>query len=370
MHVIRLIVGLIPFGMMMAAPLIAQAQLKPDKRLTQKISIDYDKTPADEVLKELSDKYKLPIDLIGEAADLIEGYPITLSGDGVMLGSVLHWICESHYAVSYIEKGRLRIARIDEDEKILTPRQYPLAGIVPAIDPQVLANVYLPQFTSGKWKAIDEEGGDVLAMSPQAITILQSRAAHAELQDFFQQLSAAGTNRPRLLTPQEKVELALLRKLQTPVQLAPGEFTLKEFLDQLLKKEQFAYAIDVTSLMDESIDLQKLKVTVDDTKQSAESRLDALAAEHKLSWRFADEFVQIASQDKGAEQMSIRVYDIRKKIAPNQPAEALMQKLLGDKELGPWQVNDDVGGAFIVIGNWLVIRHNSAAHSKIAKLIN
>lgn len=370
MNVLRLNVGLACFGLLVGMAGSAQAQLKPDKRLTQKISVDDDAAIVADVLKELGDKYKLPIDVIGDTSDITESSRITLVGDGVTLGSVLHLICESKYLVSYLEKGRMKVARVDEDEKNMTPRQYSLVGIVPAIDPQVLAGLYLPQFTSGLWKDVDQEGGEVLALSPQAITVRHTRTVHAELQNLFGQLSAAATNRPKLLSPQEKAEQAMLRKLQTPVQLAAGEVSLKEFLDQLLKKEQIPYTIDLTALEDESIAWKDLKITIDDTKQSPASRLDALSTDHNLSWRFADEFVQLTTQTKGTEQMSIRVYDIRKKIGPNQPPEAFTQKLLSDKELGPWQADEGEGGAFMILGTSLVIRHSTVAHAKIAKLIN
>jgi hypothetical protein len=95
----------------------------------------------------------------------------------------------------------------------------------------------------------------------------------------------------------------------------------------------------------------------------------AIAAEHNLSWRFDDEVIQVISAEKADERMSIRVYDVRKKVGPNNPVTTLMLNLIANKDLGPWQAKEGTGAGIMPFGDNLVIRHDGASHAKIAKLL-
>lgn len=351
--------------LLLCAPLMAQAQQKTDKRLLQKISVDFTAKPVEEVLKELGEKYKLPVEFDPSVASIGAGSsPFSLTADGVMLGSVIHLVCESEGLEYTIEKGRLVVTAPQPEDK-LTVREYAIGTLGSVVDLQLFA-VSLVGLTSGAWKDVDGEGGSITAIKPQSITIQQTRKVHSELQELFDQITTALSGRPRVQTAQDRADQLIIRKLQTPGQLTAGEMPLPELLEQLLKKNGIPHWIDQVALADEGIDLTKLNSTVEGKKMPAAARLDALTSEHNLSWRVADEVVQITTAEKANSQLTVKVYDVRN---ANRPLNILAEQLTSNKDLGPWQIDDGEGGALLPMGNFLVIRQSAANHAKIAKLL-
>ncbi len=349
----------------LAIPAVADAQLRTDKRLQEKVSIDVKDKPTEEFLRELGEKYKLPIDLDPEIRDVGPG-EITLTADGITLGSVIHLACESQGLIATMEKGRLSIMSRDKDEQNLIVRDYPLAPLGPGIDPQTLS-VGLTELTSGFWKDVDGEGGEIAAINPQTFRIRQTRFVHAELQSVFDLITAAN-GRPRPPTVQDRSEQALLKKLNTPSQFSAEETPLLELLDQLLRKNGISYWVDTTGLSDEGINPLILNFKFAASKKlSTAARLDAIAAEHQLSWTVADELVQITSAAKADETMINRLYDVRR---ANVPAAALAEQMVRNKELGKWMIVDEEGGSILPLGTSLLIRQNGKGHAKIARLLN
>lgn len=360
---------LIYAGLILLAPLIADAQQKTDKRLLQKVSVEWEAKPLEEALKELCEKHKLPVEFDASFKDDgHEGTPISLTADGITLGSVIHLVCTSNDLVSTVEKGKLHILTQPADEKNLVLREYSLAALGGNINPQLFA-FNLIGLTSGHWMVIDQEGGEVVEITPQAMSVRQTRTVHEEIQAVFDQLATAANGKAKAATPQDRAEQLVLRKLQTPA-LPPADVTtLPEIFDQLLKKNGVPYWIDEMAMKDANIDWKNLTSTLDPKKVATTKRLDAIAAEHKLSWRYDDEVIQVTSAEKADERMSIRVYDVRKKVGPNNPVTVLMLNLIGNKDLGPWQAKEGSGAGIMPFGDNLVIRHNGEGHAKIAKLL-
>ncbi|MDB5343458.1 MAG: hypothetical protein JWP89_1835 [Schlesneria sp.] len=352
-------------GFILCTSLIADAQQKPDKRLLQKVSVEWDAKPIEDALKDLCEKHKLPVEFDASFKDDgHEGAPISLTADGITLGSVIHLVCTSNHLVSTIEKGKLLILTEAADEKNLILREYSLAALGGNINPQLFA-FNLIGLTSGHWMVIDQEGGEVVEITPQSMSVRQTRTVHEEIQTVFDQLAG----KAKAATPQERAEQLVLRKLQTPA-LPPADVTtLPEIFDQLIKKNGVPYWVDVASLKEANIDWKNLTSTLDTKKVATTKRLDAIAAEHKLSWRYDDEVIQVTSAEKADERMSIRVYDVRKKVGPEFTVTVLMLNLISDKDLGPWQAKDGSGAGIMPFGNNLVIRHDGEGHAKIAKLL-
>lgn len=360
---------LICYGFILWTPLIAGAQQKTDKRLLQKVSVEWDAKPIEEALKELCEKHKLPVEFDASVKDEgYEGAPITLTADGITLGSVIHLVCTSNNLVGTIEKGKLIVLTQVADEKNLVLREYSLAPLGGNLNPQ-LFSFNMIGLTSGHWMVIDQEGGEIVNITPQSLSIRQTRTVHEELESVFDQLAATASGKAKAATPQDRAEQLVLRKLQVPA-LPPADVTtLPEIFDQLLKKNGVPYWVDEVSLKAANIDWKDLTSTLDPKKVATTKRLDAIAAEHKLSWRYDDEVIQVTSAEKADERMSIRVYDVRKKVGPNNPATTLMLNLIGNKDLGPWQAKDGTGAGIMPFGDNLVIRHYGAGHAKIAKLL-
>ena len=355
-------------GLLLSLPPIVEAQSGPDKRLLQKTSVHVDAKPVEDVLRELGEKHKLAVDFDPSVEAEGSGkLPFTLTAD-LTLGSALHLACGSANLVYTIDKGRLLVTTREADEQILFAREYPLAPLGAIGDPQVLA-AGLMEVSSGTWKDVDGEGGEFVAISPRSLTIRQSRAVHAELQSLFEQIAAAATGRGRALSVQDRVEQTIVRKLQTPTQLAAGPMALPELLDQLLKKNGVPFWIDVVALADEGIDWTKATSTIEGKKMPTAARLDAVLNELELSWRVTDEVVQITTRVKVSEQMVVRVYDVRRLLTLNRSLSALATQVTGTKELGPWEVTDGEGGSLMELGTLLVVRHNVAVHAKLAAML-
>ena len=349
----------------LAMPASTDAQLRTDKRLQEKVSIDVKEKPTEDFLRELGEKHKVPVDLDPKIADVAPG-PITLTADGITLASVIHLACESQDLIATMEKGRVLVMSKDADREKMIVRDYSLAQLGAGIDLQVLS-VALTEMTSGPWKDVEGDGGEIAAFNPQTFRIRQSRAVHAELQTIFEQITAA-TGRARPLTVQDRSEQALLKKLNTPSQFSAEDTPVPELLDQLLRKNGISYWIDPIGLADEGIDLEKLTYKFAASKKlTTAARLDALVAEHQLSWTIADELVQITSATKGEETMIVRMYDVRR---ANVPAAALAEQIVRNKDLGKWLVVDEEGGSVLPLGTGLLIHQNAKSHAKIARLLN
>ena len=348
---------------------VVEAQSGADKRFLLKTSLQAEAKPVQEVLKELCEKHKLPVEFDpAVAAEAAGETPFSLTADGLTLGSAIHLVCESARLVSFIEKGRLMVTTREADASNPITRDYALNLVGPIADVQVFAQG-LMEVTSGPWEDVDGEGGDVVAISPRSLSIRQSRVMHVELQSLFEQLAVATTGRAQPPTVQDRAEQVLFRKLQTPVSLPAGAVALPELLDQLLKKNGLSYWVDADALGEEGLVWTTSMVTPDAKKMSIAARLDAALSGLRLSWRVADEVVQITTKSRASEALFTRVYDVRRLIAPNQPLEAVALQLQNNKELGPWGIVDGEGGSLMELRSLLVIRHSAATHSKLVVIL-
>ena len=355
-------------GLLLSTSLIVEAQSGPDKRLLQKTSVQVNAKPVEDVLKELCEKHKLTVEFDpAVAADGLDKSPFSLTAD-LTLGSAINLACESANLVYTIDKGRLLVTTREADANNLFAREYPLAPLGPITDPQELV-MGLTEVTSGMWKDVDGEGGEFVTISLRSLTIRQSREVHAELQSLFEQIAAAATGRGRTLSVQDRTEQTIIRKLQTPSQLAAGPVALPDLLDQLLKKNGVAFWIDVAALADEGIDWTKVTSTVEAKKMPTAARLDVVLGEHQLSWRVANEVVQITTGVKASEQKIVRVYDVRRLLTPNRSLNALSMQLTSTKELGPWEITDGEGGNVMTFGTLLLVRQTPAVHAKLAVML-
>lgn len=368
MHRLTLPLILAWSGLLLSAPRIVEAQSGPDKRLLQKTSVQVDAKPVEDVLRELGEKHKLAVEFDPSVAAEGHGKSLFSLTADLSLGSAIHLACDSANLVYVVEKGRLLVTTRAADENILIAREYLLAPLGAIADPQVLA-AGLMEVTTGKWKDVNGVGGEFAAISPRSLTIRQSRAAHAELQSLFEQISAAATGRGRAPSAQDRAEQTIVRKLQTPTQLPAGPLAASEVLDQLLKKNGVPYWVDVAALEADGIDWTKATSTIEGKKMPTAARLDAVLNELELSWRVADEVVQITTRLKASEQQVARVYDVRRLLTPNRSMNALALQLTSTKELGPWAVTDGEGGSLMKLGTLLVVRHNAGVHSKLAGML-
>ncbi len=353
----------------LSVPLVAEAQSGADKRLLQKTTIKAEAKPVEEVLRELCEKHKLVVEFDPSVKENAAGEtPFTLTAEGLTLGSVIDLACRSASLTHHMEKGKLLISTPEAEDANPVVRQYALAalGAIPDM-PTFLEG--LQRVTSGLWKDIDGDGGEFVAVTPQSLSIRQTRRVHEELQSLFENLAAAATGRARPVTVQERAEQMIVRKLQSITQLPGGNMPASDVLDQLLKKSGIPYWIDLIALKEESIDWDKATSTVDAKKMPMATRLDSILEELKLVWRVDDEVVQITTRVKADEQLTTRVYDVRRLITPNRLPQTLADELTSNKDFGPWEETDGEGGNVMVLNTLLVVRQKDAIHAKLAKLL-
>lgn len=364
--------NLIAFGALFLSSLpVAEAQTGGDKRLLLKTSIKSDAKPVKEVLQELADKHKLPIEFDPSLDEEASGVmPFTLSAEGISLGSAIELACRSDNLRYSIEKGKLVFRTISADNKNMVVRQYALAPLGPIGDVPTFLDG-LQRVTSGFWSDLDGEGGEFTAVTPQALSINQTRTVHAELQNLFEGLAAATAGRARPASVQERAEQLIATKLRAMSQVSAteGEKPVAEVLDQLLKKSGVPYWVDLTALQDEGIDWAKATFTPEAGKMPINARLDAICESLKLSWRIGDDVVQITSRQKADEQMVVRIYDCRRLVGPNRSPDSLASEIANNKELGAWASDESEGGEIMVMNTLLVVRQTHASHAKLAKVL-
>jgi len=344
-------------------------QVRPDKRLTQKISVQAEKRRVEDLIRELGEQNKLPVEFHPSvAADAAGETPVTLNVDGVSLGAVLRIVCQSASLVHAVDKGKLIVMTREADNANLFLRQYPLGPLGNIVDPQELA-IGLTMLTSGPWADVDGEGGEIVAATPQGFTIRQNRAVHAELQELFEMLSGA-SGRARTPSPAERQDQMRLKKLQVPAPLTESELSLPDLLKQILTSNGVPYWVDEVAFLDEGVQWKELACAIDPKKLSPIARLDAVAAEHPVSWRFADEVIQLTTRVRGEELMVNRIYDVRRALGPNLNSAELARRLTANSDVGKWLEVDEEGGVVVPVGTSLIVRQNAAAHGRIAKLLS
>lgn len=346
-------------------PASVSAQGSADKRLIQKTTLSGEAQTLGQVLEELCNKHKLKLKFDKESLDaegIDTSYPLSkIQANGITVESALGLILEPLQLVYTVDKGTLSIESKTKADSQLVTITYPLTGLG-AVDPDMLTNT-LETMTSGLWEELDGEGGKIVMISPQAVTIAQSRSAHAEIAELLSRMAAALTGKRLAPSIIERSEEILIRTLSKPTNLPAGELTLDEVAEMLRSKLKINVVVLETALQDEGIDLLA-KVTLPAEKQSAIAALTTALADKKLALQIRHEVLQITTQAMIDDLLSVRIYDSR---ASKRPADEIATQVVQMKDIGQWEDNDGIGGAATAYGPLVLIRQTAAAHEQLAK---
>jgi hypothetical protein len=355
----------IAIGLLFGLPGLASAQSGVEKRWQQKTNVNVDAQPVKDFIQELCDKHKVDVEFDPSVEkDQYSVTPFSLTADGITFGSVIDLACESSELVYGTGNGKLLISTAGADDMNMYVVQYPLAPLGPIPEPALFASG-IQSLNNGYWKELAGDGGEV-KVTPQSLDILQNRRTHAELEKLFDVIASANSGRPRPPTQKEKAEQLLLRKLQSPRVLPAESISIKDCLDQLLKKGGIPYWIHAQDLADHGIQLDQLMVMGDGKKMSIGARLDAILADTPLGWRVKDEVVQITSREYLTPKMVPRVYDVRRLITPDRTPQTMASELIENAEFGPWAEAEGDGGHVMSLNQFLVVFQTDAIHAKLA----
>ena len=153
MNRIALFMVMLGSGLILGAPQVAEAQSSGEKRFLQKTSVKVEAQPVEQVLRELCQKHKIEVIFDPSVeANAAGGTPLTLTADGLTLGSVIDLACRSAEMTYSLEKGKLLISTNDADDRHPIVLQYQLASLGPIPDLELFMDD-LQRMTSGFWEA-------------------------------------------------------------------------------------------------------------------------------------------------------------------------------------------------------------------------
>lgn len=346
-------------------PASVYAQGNADKRLIQKTTLSGEAQTLGEVLEDLCNKHKLKLKFDKEslnAEGIDTSYPLSkIQATGITVESALGLILEPLQLVYTVDKGTLLIEAKTKADAQLVTITYPLAGLG-AVDPDMLTNT-LETMTSGLWEELDGEGGKIVMISPQAVTIAQTRSAHVEIAALLQHMAAALTGKRAAPTIIERSEEILNRTISKPTNLPAGEMTIDDLAETLRSKLKINVVVLTTALQDEGIDLDT-KVTLPAEKQSVIAALTSALADKKLALLIRHEVLQITTQAMVDDLLSVRIYDSR---TSKRPAEEIATQVVQLKDIGQWEDIDGIGGTATAYGPLVLIRQTAVAHEQLAK---
>ncbi len=346
------------------------AQTGPDKRLIQKTTIAADQVPLRELLQQLCDKHKLKLEIDSKGlADegIQESLPATIHVDGVTLGSALNLLLHPHGLRHFVEKGTLFVLSQKIAEETLVTRTYPLSGLgLAAGDLEAFQLLLQDVGTTAPWQETEGVGGQIVNITPQAMTIEQSRVGHDEIADLLQRLAAALAGKRRPPMPVERAEDLIRKGLAKPATFPAGEMMLPELIKLLQANYKLNVWIDTIPLADEGVDPEGVKLTFSGNKQALGPALAEALKNDNLAWLIRDELLQITTTELANEYMVTRIYDVRRQ---NRPTAEIAAQLEEQADLGPWEDADGVGGCTAVFGPLLLVSQTAATHDKIATLL-
>ncbi|MDZ4687128.1 MAG: hypothetical protein SH850_18785 [Planctomycetaceae bacterium] len=345
---------------------IAADQSAVDERLQRKVTVNVNGVPIKTAIEELARKHNLQVAWTdGRNTRQRQSMSTSLSVAEIRLQSALQLLCQSCGLQYAVEDGCLHVVSHGDDAPLIQ-RHYPLDDLRPLQPtPFQVANC-IQQTATGEWEKIDGIGG-TLVNGETGITILQTRAVHAEIAEMLVQLAAHAKGRPQPPSPIEQANERVLIALTKPVRLTDKNWSVRETFERVAVASECQVVIDLTALENKGIVLDQEKVPLTGQTEPTSAVLDRLCKEHKLRWFVADEVLQVTTNTKPDVWLTTRVYNVAPLLTPKFDLPALMKQLEETEEWGPWENINGVGGALFPVGPLLVVRQSRAVHRQLAK---
>jgi len=341
-----------------------------NERFLQKSRIHVNETAFEDVIGQLAEQehldMKLDPSVVAEGAHKVK---VTLNFDGISLRSVLNLLCESitpgiQHRVD--DAGRILFLTDLEEAAHFVVRKYPLTSLGSLMSDSDQLTQVLIWTTSGPWKKLDGEGGEILSTEQGVITIRQSRNVHEQIENLFLQLASVSSGHPLSSLPFETTEAGLRKSLDTMSSPHQGKISLKDFFSEVLGSQGIPYWLSPQALKE----VGDAVITLDGKSRPVRETLQIALHPLKLSFEIEDEVIKIRPVGFAEDRMITKVYDIRKLAFPTRSSQEVMASLESTEEIGRWFNVDGEGGTMAVIGPLLVIRQTVMSHEKIAAVLD
>lgn len=301
--------------------------------LAQKCVLELDDTPFDEVIRSLEREFNINIEFDRNALKDV-GFQtdsrVTLKVRGISLAAGLTILLRSLGLTWHLRDEAVVITSREEESVRLVPRVYDVRDLVRCVDEtgqaandsdsliELIASTIQPTSWDvvggpGSMAAAEAEGLAVLAIS-------QTGRAQQEIESLLAELrrvrdAAVGANRPAPVpTNRPAWEERILRALAQEVSLSLKDRPLQEVIDDLKTRLQIEIQLDVKALEEVAFQAAK-RVTLEVSRIPARSAIDLLLRAEGLTWTLQHEVLWITTPDEEANQLRVKVYDVRDVVA-------------------------------------------------------
>ncbi|MHC4878536.1 MAG: permease prefix domain 1-containing protein [Planctomycetota bacterium] len=289
----------------------------------------------------------------------------------VTLAQALDVILEELELTWIVRNGIITVTSVDaaNDPSRMFSRSYNIQPLIRAgISPQTLSDV-LTSNTNAMWEEIDGEGGRLINLLGNVLTIRQTFPAHREIRKLLFKLARPGTG-PWIEYAEERDSLTSLLQEQLSTR-GESDTPLQNWLDQLSMQFEMPIVMDrlaITELgytVDEPVNLPSLE------NVPLESVLDICLDELELALILRSGVPTLTSVDIEHDStcMTTGVYDVRRVLQVGIEAEQFVdavQSMSG----GQWEQINGTGGTLTLAENGLlVVTQTDAEHRAIQRLL-
>lgn len=349
--------------------LLAQSAPQLNRKFAKRVTVEIKDEPIGKFLNDLAREHKvtIKIDSYKIAAD---GFSIddtiSLSLKNVSLLTVIKLASESLELTCLPEGSGLFVTTHPVAQDLLYERQYNVPWIrTLRVDASALTEAIYTT-TSGPWLEIDQEGGEFTAVGPAAFRARQNWQNHQEMENLIFQFESIIRGKGEYRG--SPAELEIMKLLQKNIEQSEGASTLSEYLNNLLAENGINFWIDNSELSNEGI-ASNVMIEFTPGKKSIFEHLSEALSPHGIVPYIDGEVVKITTTPAAKEELTIRVYDVRKQVRQVGTATAVQDVIEKTAGTGLWQNVDQDGGGIQEVGPLLAISQNRAGHRKLIELL-
>lgn len=346
----------------------AHAEPVRDSRLLKKTSLKAGEVNFEDILKELSTRHKVLIEVDPGYVGIFQDDSLTIHQpvDGITFQSALSLLILGGDFV--VDRGKVRIRSWEDLDENLVDVDHSLASLGPlAANSQQVADV-IQICTDGLWTDIDGFGGEILGINARAVRIRQTLHTQYGITELLQRLPAAAQGRKPRGSAIDKANERVARSCTRVMTPAEETVTLSEALELLLAKNRIPYWLDLPELEASGIDPQA-EVNLVNSKQSVGDHLTQILDSLELSAMIKHEVVFITPKEIAEESRISVAYNVSRHLSATVTVDDVYERLMQVDGTGPWEDIDGMGGIGSSLGPLLVIRHSRRAHQQIARIL-
>lgn len=293
------------------------------RKLREPVSFTFSKAPLDEVCRRLSHQCGIPILIDVRAFDDWE-FPITLTLNDVTLGAALRLILDDSGLTYCIRNEVLQIVELDEYERSLPTRAYPVADLESeplGLDRDSLMDLIT---TTVEPDFRDFITGDVTVEIelPGLLLIRTTSDAHERIEQRLLDLRRfldplATLDEPReLLLSYPKVNPKILHALEATTSLRFDETPLMQIASDLSEQHGINVVVDGAAYDGHMVGTD-IALTGEVDNQPLGVALDQILGEYLLAIVVQENWLRITSAEEAEDHWETRCFDTRRLCDPD-----------------------------------------------------